>query len=270
MMCRPRETVELDETFTALWRGRDPFAEVEKLEGEIFRNVKNRRTFRFEIGGKGYFAKVHRGVGWREIFKNLLQLKRPVLGASNEFHALGALRQAGVATMTPAAFGRRGRNPARQFSFLITRELENTVSLEDAARKGVRPETRRLLIKKVAESAGKMHRAGINHCDCYICHYLIPAGEVTAETPVYVIDLHRARQRKKVPRHFHVKDVAGLHFSSMDAGLSRRDRLRFVAAYCRFMPACRSDRAFWESVDRAAKKLYLKEHGRAAGEEKNL
>ena len=270
MMCRVRETVELDETFAALWRGRDPFAEVEKLEGEVFRNVKNRRTFRFEIDGRGYFAKVHRGVGWREILKNLLQLKAPVLGASNEFHALGALREAGVPTMTPAAFGRRGRDPARQFSFLITCELENTISLEDTAKNGVPPETRRLLVRKVAESAGKMHRAGVNHCDCYICHYLIPAGEVTAETPVYVIDLHRARQRKKVPRHFHVKDVAGLYFSSMDAGLTRRDELRFMAAYCRFMPSCRKNRGFWKSVDRTARRLYKKEFGRDAGKEKSL
>ena len=269
-MCFARQIVELGPVFRELWRGSDPFDRVAALEGEVFRSVKNRRTFRFETDGRGYFAKIHRGVGWREILKNLLQLKTPVLGASNEFYALGALREAGVPTMTPAAFGRRGLDPARQFSFLITCELENTVSLEDAAKKGVSPGTRRLLVRKVAESAGKMHRAGINHCDCYICHYLIPAGEVTEETPVYVIDLHRARQRKKVPRHFHVKDVAGLHFSSMDAGLTRRDELRFMAAYCRFMPSCRKNRRFWESVDCAARKLYKKEFGREAGKEKNL
>ena len=270
MMCLRRETLELGPEFRRLWRDSDPFEEVEKLEGEIFRSVKNRRTFRFEVAGKGYFAKIHRGTGWREILKNLLQLKTPVLGAANEFRALGALREAGIPTMTPAAFGRRGIDPARQFSFLITCELENTVSLEDAAKKDVPAETRRRLVRKVAESAGKMHRAGINHCDCYICHYLIPAGEVTAETPVYVIDLHRARQRKKVPFHYLVKDVAGLHFSSMDAGLTRRDRLRFIAVYCRYMPSCRRSGRFWKSVDRAARRLYRREFGREAGKEKSL
>ena len=39
-------TVKLDPFFTQLWQGRDPFAEVEKIEGEVFRHVKTRRTFR--------------------------------------------------------------------------------------------------------------------------------------------------------------------------------------------------------------------------------
>ena len=62
------QTLELDPVFSREWKGKDPFVELEKTEGEIFRQVKNRRTFRFELDGHGYFAKVHRGVGWREIF----------------------------------------------------------------------------------------------------------------------------------------------------------------------------------------------------------
>ena len=44
-----REEVELDADFSRLWRGCDPFAEVARLEGEEFRRVKSRRTFRFEL-----------------------------------------------------------------------------------------------------------------------------------------------------------------------------------------------------------------------------
>ena len=66
----------LDNFFTELWRGREPFGAVEQLTGEEFRNVKSRRTIRFVIDGRGFFLKFHRGVGWREIFKNLLQGKR--------------------------------------------------------------------------------------------------------------------------------------------------------------------------------------------------
>ena len=43
------QTLELDPVFSREWEGKDPFAELEKTEGEIFRQVKNRRTFRFEI-----------------------------------------------------------------------------------------------------------------------------------------------------------------------------------------------------------------------------
>ena len=101
------QTLELDPVFSREWEGKDPFTELEKTEGEIFRQVKSRRTFRFEVDGHGYFAKVHRGVGWREIFKNLLMGKRPVLSAANEYRAIRRLEELGVDTMTIAAYGCR-------------------------------------------------------------------------------------------------------------------------------------------------------------------
>ena len=107
------QTLELDPVFSREWEGKDPFTELEKTEGEIFRQVKSRRTFRFEVDGHGYFAKVHRGVGWREIFKNLLMGKRPVLSAANEYRAIRRLEELGVDTMTIAAYGCRGWNPAK-------------------------------------------------------------------------------------------------------------------------------------------------------------
>ena len=63
--------LDLDETFRTIWKSRDAFVEVEALSGELFREVKSRRTFRFEINGRGFFLKHHHGVGWAEILKNL-------------------------------------------------------------------------------------------------------------------------------------------------------------------------------------------------------
>ena len=40
------QTLELDPVFSREWEGKDPFTELEKTEGEIFRQVKSRRTFR--------------------------------------------------------------------------------------------------------------------------------------------------------------------------------------------------------------------------------
>ena len=64
--------VHLDEPFRSLWAGRDPFVVVEELKGEVFRELEARRTLRTEVAGRGYFVKIHRGVGWGEIVKNLL------------------------------------------------------------------------------------------------------------------------------------------------------------------------------------------------------
>ena len=96
---------ELEKHFSA-----DPsavFDRIFSLEGENYRLVKARRTFRFELDGKGYFAKVHRGIGWKEILKEIFQFKLPVLGAENEYKAIRKLEEIGVPTMRCAAYGKR-------------------------------------------------------------------------------------------------------------------------------------------------------------------
>lgn len=265
------QTLELDPVFSREWEGKDPFAELEKTEGEIFRQVKNRRTFRFELDGHGYFAKVHRGVGWCEIFKNLLMGKRPVLSATGEYRAIRRLETLGVDTMTVAAYGCRGWNPAKLESFLVTAELCNMVSLEDHCRdwRENPPAFRRrtALTASLAETVGAMHRGGVNHRDCYLCHFLL--DRATEETPLprlYVIDLHRAEIRPAVPFRYRVKDVAGIYFSSMDCGLTRRDLYRFMKNYTgrTLRETLRQDRIFWRRVRRAAEKLYAKEFHRPA------
>ena len=263
--------IELDDFFRRLWPPpEDPFRRVAELAGEEFRKVKSRRTFRVELEGKGFFVKHHLGVGWGEIFKNWLMFKRPVLGALDEFNALRRLHELGVPTMTPAACGCRGTNPAKLESFLITEELAGMIDLEkltlswkDAPPP---PKLRRDLIRAVAESAGKMHRGGVNHRDCYICHYMTPRSGEEFGKVVYVIDLHRAQIRRRVPRRYLVKDLAGLCFSSFDAGLSKGEALRFVRLYSgkTLRAELKENAGLWADVLETARKLYYKEFRRPA------
>ncbi|MBF7729856.1 lipopolysaccharide core heptose(I) kinase RfaP [Pseudomonas sp. N040] len=227
----------LAEPFKSLWAGKDPFTEVERLQGQVYRELEGRRTLRTEVAGRGYFVKIHRGIGWGEIFKNLLSAKRPVLGAAQELQAIQRLTAAGVPTMTAVAYGERGANPARQHSFIVTEELAPTVSLEDFSLtwQAVPPPPRlkRALIAAVAQMTGAMHRAGVNHRDCYICHFLLHTDRpVTAEDfRLSLIDLHRAQTRAATPQRWRDKDLAALYFSALDIGLTRRDKLRFVRGY---------------------------------------
>ena len=69
---------EIREPFDALWRGQDVFACAASLTGKVFRSVKNRRTLRFEEGGKGYFIKYHGPTRFGEVLKNLLRHLSPV------------------------------------------------------------------------------------------------------------------------------------------------------------------------------------------------
>lgn len=227
----------LTEPFESLWAGQDAFAAVEALQGKVYRELEGRRTLRTEVAGRGYFVKIHRGIGWGEIAKNLLTAKLPVLGAAQEWRAIQRLTEVGVATMTAVAYGERGGNPATQHSFIVTEELAPTTDLEQLSLNWVQqppePRLKRALIAEVARMVGTMHHAGVNHRDCYICHFLLHTDmPVTADNlRLSVIDLHRAQVRSAVPLRWRNKDLAALYFSIMDIGLTRRDKLRFLRDY---------------------------------------
>jgi heptose I phosphotransferase len=258
----------LRDDFARRWEGRDPFEQIAAVATTPVREVARRKTFRFELDGVGYYAKVHRGVGWREIIKNWLVGKAPVLDASNEFRAATKLAQVGLDTLQVAAFGVRGRNPARRDSFLVTDEITDTVTLEAYTLpwpdQPPEPQTKRALISKVADVARAMHGAGVNHRDFYICHLLLknphlltPAGE---NVTLYVVDLHRAQLRSRVPRRWLVRDLGGLYYSTFDINLSRGDRLRFLSRYFQLpvRELLRRHRTLLDAVERRATKLYAK------------
>ena len=247
----------------------DCFDDILSLRGKVYRELEGRQTQRIELNGKGYFIKVHRGVGWREIFKNLFYLRMPILGAGNEFHAIRRAEQLGIESMEVAGFGERGWNPAKRESFLITEALENTISLEDYCKDWPQnpPSFRikRLLIERVAEVARLLHENGMNHRDFYLCHFLLdPQSIENAKQPtdlkLHIIDLHRAHIRESTPKRWVVKDVAGLYFSAMDIGLTRGDLLRFMKAYRRkpIRELLDNDARFWQTVTRRGVAVYRK------------
>ena len=221
------------------------------------------------LEGRGYFAKIHEGVGWGEIFKNLISLRLPVISAMNELNAIAHLEEAGVATMHAVAGARHGWNPAHVKSCVVTRELTDTVSLEELAEAGgTSVHNKRRLIASVAGMARKMHRSGMNHRDFYICHFLVKRADLEAgvdDPRVYLIDLHRAQLRSSVPRRWLVKDLAGLLFSSLDTGMTRRDYLRFLRLYSgqSLREVLKDEAGFWADVIKRALRLYHAEHGRA-------
>lgn len=233
------ERLHLRDDLARAWRG-DPFLHAQQQGGEIFRDKEGRRTLRFAIDGHGYFLKLHQGVGWGEVVKNLVQGRLPVIGARNEYEAIRALERLGIDTLGVAGFGVRGRNPARQLSFLVTDELTNIVSLEDFCRAWPQQPPpaalKRALIRRLAGISRVLHGAGINHRDYYLCHFLLDVSapvdaESIAHRKLHLIDLHRAQIRARVPRRWRVKDLGALYYSALDIGLTRRDVLRFLRVY---------------------------------------
>lgn len=162
----------------------------------------------------------------------------PVLGADREWNAIHRLSQLGVDTMTGVGFGEKGLNPLTKTSFIITEDLTPTISLEDyCADWAINPpdvKVKRMIIDRVASMVRKIHAGGINHRDCYICHFLLhlPFSGRENDLKISVIDLHRAQIRSSVPRRWRDKDLIGLYFSSMNIGLTQRDIYRFLRIYC--------------------------------------
>ena len=249
-----------------------------QTDGEIIRMAPGRRTVLFEHGDKHYYIKSHTGVGWREILKNLSYLKKPVIGAQNEWHGIHHLDRINIKTMTPAGYGMVNRNPARRQSFIITEALENTVSLEEyCGQWQMRPprdryevQFKRWLIDHLARTTRVMHTSGANHRDYYLIHFLLRRGydqnhNLSPEkSRLFLIDLHRMQLRKRTPYRWRVKDVAGLYFSSMDVNLSRRDLYRFMSVYTGkpLRVTLTEDARFWIDVRKRGLRVYRAEIGR--------
>ncbi len=251
----------------------DIFDRIVRLSGIVYRDVPGRRTLRVVVGAKSYFLKVHSGIGWKEIWKNLLQLKIPVVDARGEWNALLRIQQIGVAAPVPIAVGSRGWNPATRQSFLVTEDIGDSETVEEILAGWIQRESltphqvlfKRQLIRKVANYARMLHEHGINHRDLYLCHLRIAGkaggeGLETSEPEMFIMDLHRAQIRKKPPVRWIVKDIGSLLYSSIPFRFTQRDWLRFVETYTQrpLRSSLLQSRSLWHKVQRRGIKMYEK------------
>lgn len=244
-------------------------------EGKVHRLVKHRRTVEVELGGRYYFIKAHLACGWREVLKDWLQLRPPIISARTEWEAIERVQKLGIPTTTVAGKGERGRAPAHVESFLITEALEGMIPLEDLTRdwgglKGPRQKLlKRALLDRIAQIARALHEAGLNHRDFYLAHFLIknrswPDWQPGEPLELFLIDLHRVQIRDRVPTRWLVKDLGGLLYSALDCGLTWRDVFRFIERY-RGRPwreSLAAEAGFWRRVWRNAAGLYWQVHRR--------
>ena len=228
-----------------------------QANGVVYRQAAGRRTVRLDATGGCYFAKLHDGVGWREIAKNLLAGKRPVLGADNELAACRKLAAHGVHAPRVAAFGMYGRNPARRRSFLVCDALTGMASLEELTASGdLPPLLRRRLIVAVGDLLRAMHDAGVHHRDCYLAHIFADTAQwEEGRLALAIIDLHRAWVRGRLPRRWRRRDLAALLVSAASLRLTARELLRFAPAYAGDAATWRRDRRFWRGVLRRVERL---------------
>lgn len=270
-------TLVLRDELQKLWGDLDVFQEVQQLKGEIAREAPGRQTLRFELSGKCYYRKLHTGVGWSEILKNLVRLRLPIIGAANEWNALNRLAEIGVHSFIPVAYGEKYFNPAKRLSFIVTRELAGTQQLdyflqEQLNSRALLFSQKRALLCELARVARTIHQHGINHRDLYLCHFLVDlssVGEATTANKkplLYLADLHRAQIREQVPRRWLVKDIASICFSMLQIKLSIKDILRVLKYYfgVSLIEVERTIPGILLDIKKRTQKLYAREQRLAA------
>lgn len=266
----PIKALVLRDELATLWQHKDVFTEVQQLSGDIARSVPGRETLRFELQEKVYYRKLHTGVGWGEIVKNLLQFRLPVISARNEWLALNRLAELRVPSLIPLAYGEKYQNPARRLSFIVTRELAGTLELDKylrSCKESLSFIEKLALLREVALIARALHTHGINHRDLYLCHFLLDVKSMEAWRSgggaplLYLVDLHRAQVRVEVPSRWLVKDLASIYFSAMELGLTRGDVYRFLKCYCArpLAPILLEQKPLLNRIKRRAQKLYQRE-----------
>ena len=243
------------------WQGQDPLEVAFSLEGEIFRDVPNRRTLKVNIAGRDYFLKLHYGVGWGEVLKNWLQFKRPVLGADLEYRAFRALAEEGIPAPIAAGYASSAGSTAKRRSFVLSDPLVGYTTLEDVVDEWLKhPPTlrqRRQVLRAVARFAARFHQAGFVHRDFYVCHILLK-DDAWAEGRVElaVLDLHRAQQFAQLPPRWRHRDLAAMLFSVLDLNLTPAEWLRFVRIYTGLPLRQALTDPLWRKVKRRARRLY--------------
>jgi heptose I phosphotransferase len=265
--------IVLPEDWKKYWKIKEEgFKKLFNVQGKIFREKDGRRTLCFKFGEKSFFGKFHSGVGWKKIIKNLLQFRTPpVLSAQNEWEAILKLKELNIDTMDIVGYGKKGRNPSKIKSFVITEELQNIISLEDFCMDWPNsPPDKKLkqaLIKKVAKITRTIHENGMNHKDLYICHFLLDISKglnnINSDNiRLFLIDLHRVQIRSKIPFYWRAKDVSAILFSSLEIGLSQEDISLFMETYhnTTIEKSLSQHRFFWWIVKKRALNLYKKDY----------
>ena len=191
--------------------------------GEVVKHaIAQRKTVVFTLrDGSRAYLKRHFSTGFFTALKKLLSLS-PEPTAFDEFENIVAFHRAGLPTVVPIAAGRRHGS-----SFLVTEALEGCTRLEDyLAQTKLAAADKVKLIWHVGDLIKKMHAAGFNHRDLYLCHILRDS-----RGNLYIVDLHRIQHRPAVPERWLVKDIAALNYSAPAGIISRTDRLRFLKTY---------------------------------------
>lgn len=179
-------------------------------DGEIINKNNKRDVLRFTLDGGGcekvFFMKRFFNPHFKDMIFTWRVFGRPCSQAMCECNNANILLDNGINTYQPVYYGERKVLGIERKSLLVTEKLKG-VCLTDFVSghwKQLSSDQKREIINLMAETAARIHNAGINFPDLYIWHFFItpyrPADDGNYE--LAVIDLHRmehnVKSRKKL------------------------------------------------------------------------
>ncbi|WP_027714489.1 lipopolysaccharide kinase InaA family protein [Desulfuromonas sp. TF] len=194
---------------------------------------RGRSVYRFELDGRAFYLKRNR-LQRVEFLKRLSRFKLPARGAWEEWESIRLVRETGLPTITPIAYGERRALNLEIGSFTLTEELYGAEPLDafierewSAAPRSSKRGEKRKVICDLARLARRFHDRGMNHQDFYLNHFFI---DETGN--LYLLDLQRVQHRPEVPIRFVVKDLGQLFYSSLRFPcISKSDKMFFLLNY---------------------------------------
>jgi UDP-glucose:(heptosyl)LPS alpha-1,3-glucosyltransferase len=211
-------------------------------EGAVVKNQKGKQVFQLHLDWEGspmvlYLKRERLPL---TLWQRLLHLtgRRVLTEGRKEWENILSFHDLLLPTATPVAVGERLLPEGIQESFLLTRGLEEYEPLESLAPKLFTPpltkeliQTKRALIRAIAELTATMHWHGFYHRDFYSPHLMLHKRGPAASPDLKLIDLQRVLAFPWLRHRWKVKDLASIHYSFNELGLTRTDKFRFLKIY---------------------------------------
>lgn len=198
----------------------DAGAENRSEGSHLLRRAPGRETRLHVSSGERLIEKLYEGSGGCEAWRERLRGVKARSPARREYDALVELHAAGVPVPRALSSTDDGRRSSVRMSYVPHSEtLAERLATASAAE-------RLRLGAALLDIVLRLHRAGWYHRDLYLVHFLVRSGD----GGLCLIDLGRARRDVAPRERWFEKDLAALEHSA-PASVTRRERLRFLAAY---------------------------------------
>jgi serine/threonine protein kinase len=198
-------------------------------------------TFTCE-GQTFYFKQYHCRSLW-DFIKHTVRPSR----AQRAMQAAAMLEANGFAAPEVVAMGCRRTGIFNRENFLLTREVENALSLyaffeRHCSRPNSCSTEKQKFIRAVGRLVGRLHAKNISHGDLRLGNVLVRKN--TATWYFFFLDNERTVQYRRLPDRLRVKNLVQCNMHRTSA-LTRTDRLRFFTAYLAENPALANAAKTW-------------------------